>query len=148
MTNGDRRCLMGCVMMTSLVWRQIKPLIPAAHSPDDTLGTGSDGTELLVPLEHRKGGVSHLHAVKLSLPLGHGSSHWVPWDKSNLREQDCSKWQTKRWCEMWQRWLHTELTPPCLLHRVGGWHCRWLIQGESDIIHGHTEWHRIPIGCH
>lgn len=50
-------------------------LIPAAHSPDDTLGTGSDGAELLVPPEHRKGGVTHLHAVKLSLPLGHDSSH-------------------------------------------------------------------------
>lgn len=50
-------------------------LIPAAHSPDDTLGTGSDGAELLVPPEHREGGVTHLHAVKLSLPLGHDSSH-------------------------------------------------------------------------
>ncbi len=62
-------------MMTSLAWRQIKLFIPASHSPDDTLGTGSDGVELLVPSEHRKGGVTHLHAVELPLPLSHGSSH-------------------------------------------------------------------------
>lgn len=62
-----------------------KALIPVAHSPDDTLGTGSNGTELLVPSEDCKGGVAHLHAVELPLPLGHGSSHWTPLDELNLK---------------------------------------------------------------
>ncbi len=62
-------------------------LIPASHSPDDTLGTGSDGAELLVPSEHRKGGVTHLHAVELPLPLCHGSSHWVPLESRRIKPE-------------------------------------------------------------
>lgn len=124
-------------------------LIPAAHSPNDTLGTGSDGVELLVPSEHRKGGVTHLHAVELPLPLGHGSSHWVPLDESNLREKEQRKW------EWWRDDVRCS-SDDCILSSLsrvyctvwGGWHCRWLIQGESDIMHSHTERHRIPTGCH
>lgn len=35
------------------------------HPPDDALGPGAYGVELLVALEYSEGGVSHLDTVKL-----------------------------------------------------------------------------------
>lgn len=80
---------MGYLMMTSLqLGFFVSQIASTVYSPDNTLGTGSDGTELLVPPEHREGGVAHLHAVELPLPLSHGSSHRVPLYKSDLRDKE------------------------------------------------------------
>ena len=56
----------------------------SAHSPDNALGPGADGTELLVPPQYCEGGIAHLHAVEVPLPLSHGSAHWLLHNKSDL----------------------------------------------------------------
>lgn len=68
---GRRRRLEG----TYTGWQEQQAGTPGS-SPNDALGTGTDGPQLLVAPQHGECGVAHLYAVELALCLTHGATSW------------------------------------------------------------------------